>query len=81
MGRVLYLFESQGVKNVVLGSFGTGVFQNKVTTVASIWAELLLEDGSRFGTSFDHIMFAVLGRQTYEEFEKIFSQYPSRMNL
>lgn len=27
MARVLFLFNQQGVKNVVLGSFGTGVFQ------------------------------------------------------
>lgn len=80
MGRILYLFESQGVGSVVLGSFGTGVFQNSVSTVASIWAELLLEDGSRFERSFEHVIFAVLGRQTYVEFENVFSQYPSRTN-
>ncbi|KIP08997.1 hypothetical protein PHLGIDRAFT_350265 [Phlebiopsis gigantea 11061_1 CR5-6] len=73
MGRVLYLFESQGVKNLVLGSFGTGVFQNDVSTVASLWAELLLEDGSRFQKSFDHVVFAVLGKKTFEDFETVFS--------
>jgi uncharacterized protein (TIGR02452 family) len=27
MARVLFLFSQQGVRNVVLGSFGTGVFR------------------------------------------------------
>jgi uncharacterized protein (TIGR02452 family) len=27
MARVLFLFSKQGVRNVVLGSFGTGVFR------------------------------------------------------
>ena len=77
MGRILYLFESQGVRNVVLGSFGTGVFQNDVSTVASIWVELLLEDDSRFRKSFDRVVFAVLGKKTFEEFEAVFSRVSS----
>ncbi|EKM53644.1 uncharacterized protein PHACADRAFT_260111 [Phanerochaete carnosa HHB-10118-sp] len=76
MGRILYLFESQGVRHIVLGSFGTGVFRNNVETVASIWAELLLEESSRFRKSFDRIVFAVLGRETFEKFEDVFSRYP-----
>ncbi|KAI0698311.1 hypothetical protein C8T65DRAFT_13669 [Cerioporus squamosus] len=50
MARVLYLFEQQGVKHLVLGSFGTGVFKNKVDTVASIWADLLAGDNARLGS-------------------------------
>ncbi|CAL1711777.1 unnamed protein product [Somion occarium] len=75
MARILFLFESQGVKDIVLGSFGTGVFRNDVDTVAKIWGELLLEDNARFSKSFDHVMFAVLGRQTFETFEQVFAQY------
>lgn len=77
MGRLLYLFESHGVKHVVLGSFGTGVFRNNVRTVASIWAELLLEEDARFRQSFDHVLFAILGRETFTEFEDVFSPYYS----
>ncbi|KAH7916437.1 hypothetical protein BJ138DRAFT_1108801 [Hygrophoropsis aurantiaca] len=29
MARILFLFEKQGAKNIVLGSFGTGVLENK----------------------------------------------------
>ena len=69
MGRILFLFEKEGAKRIVLGSFGTGVFQNKVDVVARLWAELLVVPGSRFGTSFDEVVFGILGRATFEAFE------------
>lgn len=89
MARVLFLFESQGVDTIVLGSFGTGVFRNRVNMVAMIWKEMLVErpgskednlmDGSdawrgkgRFRESFGKIVFAVLGRETFEEFRRVF---------
>ncbi|KAF8341040.1 hypothetical protein F5887DRAFT_977897 [Amanita rubescens] len=67
MARILYLFEKEGVKNVVLGSFGTGVFKNKVDMVARTWAEHL-SPGARFNQSFDHVVFAILGHETFLEF-------------
>ncbi|KAJ8495030.1 hypothetical protein ONZ45_g13032 [Pleurotus djamor] len=69
MARILYLFEQQGVKNLVLGSFGTGVFKNKVETVGKIWADLLGVPGSRFEKSFERVVFAVLGTKTFEELQ------------
>ena len=72
MARLLYLFEKRGVKNVVLGSFGTGVFQNDVSVVASHWAELINVPGSRFQNSFERVVFAVLGKKTFEEFKQAF---------
>jgi len=74
MARILFLFEKQGVKNVVLGSFGTGVFRNNVNLVANIWADLLLDRTARFGGSFEHVVFAILGRATFEEFERVFTE-------
>lgn len=74
MARILYLFEKQGVKDVVLGSFGTGVFRNNVNLVANIWADLLVEADARFRRSFDHVAFAILGRPTFEEFESVFER-------
>ena len=59
IARILYLFEKEGVKNVVLGSFGTGVFKNKVDMVARTWAEHL-SPGARFNQSFAHVVFAIL---------------------
>ncbi|KZT72411.1 hypothetical protein DAEQUDRAFT_763123 [Daedalea quercina L-15889] len=74
MARILYLFEKQGVKSIVLGSFGTGVFRNNVNLVANVWADLLLDPGARFRTTFDRVVFAILGRATFDEFERVFEQ-------
>jgi hypothetical protein len=43
IARVLYLFHLQGAKHLVLGSFGTGVFQNSVELIARIFRDLLCE--------------------------------------
>ncbi|KAH7928712.1 hypothetical protein BV22DRAFT_969146, partial [Leucogyrophana mollusca] len=72
MGRILFLFEQQGAKNIVLGSFGTGVFRNKVEVVAKIWASLLTEDGARYKHSFHRVMFAILGKDTFNTFKETF---------
>lgn len=74
MARILYLFEQSGVPDLVLGSFGTGVFRNTVRVVASIWLDLLVVDGARFKGSFDHVVFAILDRETYDEFQKTFKE-------
>jgi uncharacterized protein (TIGR02452 family) len=72
MARILFLFEKQGVRDVVLGSFGTGVFRNNVTMVATIWRDLLKIEGARFEHSFDNVVFAILGKNTYDEFKGAF---------
>lgn len=74
MGRILFLFEKHGIKDLVLGSFGTGVFQNKVALVAAIWAELLVAPGARFSNSFDRVVFGILGHQTFVEFRDTFEE-------
>lgn len=74
MGRILFLFEKHHVKDIVLGSFGTGVFKNKVSLVAAIWAELLTAPDARFANSFDRVLFAILGRPTFEEFRDAFEE-------
>ncbi|KAI1788340.1 hypothetical protein LXA43DRAFT_1025924 [Ganoderma leucocontextum] len=73
MGRILYLFEQRRVRHVVLGSFGTGVFRNKVEMVARVWTELLLKDGARFKNSFENVVFAVIGgKDTHAIFNDAF---------
>jgi uncharacterized protein (TIGR02452 family) len=72
MGRVLFLFEKEGVRNIVLGSFGTGVFQNNVEVVAQLWADLLTVPGARFSCSFERVVFAILGRKTFVDFKDAF---------
>lgn len=70
MARILFLFETKGMRHLVLGSFGTGVFQNRVDVVASLWADLLAVDGARFKQSFDSVVFAVLDEKTFVVFEE-----------
>jgi uncharacterized protein (TIGR02452 family) len=72
MARILYAFEREGVTQLVLGSFGTGVFQNDIGTVARIWADLLVMPGARFEKSFTKVVFAIIGRPTFEAFQKAF---------
>jgi uncharacterized protein (TIGR02452 family) len=68
MARILYLFEKNGIRNIVLGSFGTGVFGNSVSVVAQIWADLLSVPSARFRGSFDRVMFAIIDKKTFDEF-------------
>ena len=76
MARILYLLEQQRIRHIVLGSFGTGVFQNKVETVARIWTDLLLKDGARFKTSFENVVFAIIGgKDSYGVFRDAFQGY------
>ncbi|KAH0587128.1 hypothetical protein H2248_005944 [Termitomyces sp. 'cryptogamus'] len=73
MGRILFLFEQQGAKHIVLGSFGTGVFQNDVTTIARLWAELLTAPNARFKNCFTRVVFGILGNKTFTEFKRAFT--------
>ncbi|KAJ7148099.1 hypothetical protein C8R43DRAFT_1009470 [Mycena crocata] len=74
MARILFLFERRNVRNLILGSFGTGVFQNDTDTVAGIWAELLCGPDARFGRSFEYVAFAVIDSLTYERFKAAFER-------
>ena len=72
MGRILFLFEHNGVRDVILGAFGTGTFYNDVETVARLWAELLVVPCARFQRSFDRVIFAIVGKSTYDLFNTAF---------
>jgi len=72
MARILWLFQSRGCRHLVLGSFGTGVFQNNIAMVASTWAELLALPHSKFFAVFERVEFAVLGNATFDEFRAAF---------
>ena len=75
MGRILCLFEHKGVRNIILGTFGTGVFRNSVSTVARIWAQLLLLPDARFKSSFDRVIFAITGEETFSDFQSAFNAW------
>jgi uncharacterized protein (TIGR02452 family) len=72
MARALAALERAQTRRAVLGAFGTGVFQNDVRTVAHIWAELLGAPGARFAGSFERVVFAIIGRKTFDEFREAF---------
>ncbi|KAG6888651.1 hypothetical protein C0992_007909 [Termitomyces sp. T32_za158] len=78
MGRILFLFEQQGIKHIVLGSFGTGVFQNNVATISRLWAELLTAPDARFQNCFTRVVFGILGNKTFAEFEATFKNLETR---
>ncbi|KAG7091187.1 hypothetical protein E1B28_010238 [Marasmius oreades] len=75
MTRILFLFETREARNLVLGSYGTGVFQNNVDMVARLWTELLLVPGARFRNSFDRVVFAIVGAGTLRKFNEVFDAY------
>jgi uncharacterized protein (TIGR02452 family) len=72
MARALAALERAQTRRAVLGAFGTGVFQNDVRTVARLWAELLGAPGARFARSFERVVFAIIGRKTFEDFREAF---------
>lgn len=72
--RILFAFERHGVRHLVLGAWGCGVFQNDVKMVASMWADLLGRRNSRFRKSFERVVFAVLGESMFKDFESAFME-------
>jgi uncharacterized protein (TIGR02452 family) len=71
MGRALAALERARTRSIVLGAFGTGVFQNDVAMVARVWADLLGVPGARFARSFGRVVFAIIGK-TFLDFKAAF---------
>jgi len=69
MGRILALFEMKGATSLVLGSFGTGMFQNDVGVVATLWRDLLIKRDARFRSAFREVVFCISDAQTRGVFE------------
>ena len=72
MGRILYSFERKGVRNIILGTFGTGVFGN-IATVAGIWTHLSSVTGSK--TLSTALFFAITGDETFTDFRSAFNAW------
>jgi len=81
MGRILFVFEQEGVRNIILGTFGTGMSRNDVAIVARIWAHLLIVPDARFKDSFDRIIFAITGDKTFGDFRSAFEAWRGPLNL
>ena len=56
-GKILALAEARGHRNLLLGAWGCGVFQNVPATVADAFGAWL--EGQRFAGAFDRVVFAV----------------------
>lgn len=57
--RVLSIARRHGHRRLVLGAWGCGVFGNDPSTVAGVFAGLLL-GGGPFADGFDHVVFAIM---------------------
>jgi uncharacterized protein (TIGR02452 family) len=52
------LAAQNGVKNLILGAWGCGVFKNDPTTMAQYFSEVLIGEG--YSVDFDNIVFAII---------------------
>ena len=75
--RILDVCLSNGIKNIVLGAFGCGVFGNKPENVSQIFKELIVDEG--YGCFFDKIIFAIIAAKgkgcTLSQFKEAFGKY------
>ncbi|KAH9484927.1 hypothetical protein JR316_0001830 [Psilocybe cubensis] len=72
IARILALFKHANAQHLVLGSFGTGVFQNHIPVVAHAFWDLLCRDGAPFAGAFESVVFAILGSGTVRVFREVF---------
>lgn len=72
MRKVLAIFLEKGCKNLILGAYGCGVFQNDVTEVAQNWSDLL--ETESYNSCFEHVLFAILDHSKEEKSIQIFKQ-------
>ncbi|KAF8800263.1 hypothetical protein BYT27DRAFT_6840668 [Phlegmacium glaucopus] len=78
ISRILHLFQLHQTPYLILGSFGTDVFQNNTDLVATIFAELLVKPSGRFKNVFKTVVFAILGKETVRVFGNVFMRVEKR---
>ncbi|MHA7965517.1 TIGR02452 family protein [Paenibacillus sp. CAU 1782] len=76
MELALAIFAEAGMKRLVLGAYGCGVFRNDPAKIAAWWNELLTERG--YGYLFDEVVYAVLDRSRDQACMKAFQKEFSR---
>ena len=72
---ILSIAEDQGVKTLILGAFGCGVFGQDPEMVATHFCELL---SGKYQGCFDYVVFAIpitANPENYNAFEKVLKQY------
>jgi uncharacterized protein (TIGR02452 family) len=71
MRKILRVAMLHGLRVLILGAFGCGVFKNSPAVVAAIWRELL--DSDEFRGCFDRVVFACYGpKENLDEFVRVF---------
>ena len=78
ISRILHLFQLHQTPHLILGSFGTGVFKNRIDLIATIFADLLIKPGGRFNGIFQTVVFAILGKETVRVFTQVFLRADKR---
>ena len=78
ISRILHLFQLHQTPHLILGPFGTGVLENKVDLIATIFADLLIKPGGRFKDVFQTVVFAILEKETAREFTEVFRTVDKR---
>ena len=72
---ILAIAREQGVKTLILGAFGCGVFGQDPERVATYFCELL---SGEYQDCFEHVVFAIpimANPENYNAFEKVLRQY------
>lgn len=57
MRRVLEIFAAKGIKTIILGDFGCGVFKNNRDNVRQWWSDLIEDEG--YGRFFKNIYYTI----------------------
>lgn len=73
--KILGLFYTNGVRNLILGAWGCGVFRNDPADIANYFA-YFLNNGGKYSRCFDNIIFAVYdtgkNKENIKAFQKVF---------
>ena len=69
MRKILNAFAIAGVKNIVLGAYGCGVFKNDPVDIATAWKDLLITE--KYINFFETVSFSIIGNKNLEPFKKI----------
>ena len=78
ISRILHLFQLNQTPHLILGSFGTGDFKNRIDLIANIFADLLIKPGGRFKDVFQTVVFAILGKGTLRVFSDVLLRVDKR---
>lgn len=68
---------NKGVKNIILGAFGCGVFGNKPDVMSSLFKKVLIDEG--YSSLYDNVVFAIINDHNsvgsnYEVFRNTFKR-------